>query len=303
MTVQQLFTSAPLTFESTVPRAFVHRRSVAEVLLTDSTQLDPADRFLLAAQWPRAHAYFQPRAGRHHTMLFTETVRQAAIFLAHKYFGVPLGHRFVMGEIGARVDTAALATATGTDVVVEATVGDRIHRDGNLAKYAVALTFRIDDREVGTGSGTAQVLPPAVYDLARWRTRDSDAIGSPVLGEPVSHLAVGEPNSTNVVLSPGEHWLELRIDERHHIFFDHPCDHVPGMLMLEAVAQAGRVLLGLPDAHVAELRATFRRFGEPDVPVAVVGTSLNSGDRPDAAVVFKQDGFDIASGTVTFQLD
>lgn len=44
---------------TTVPKEFVHRASVAEVMLTDWERTGQA-RFTVSAQWPRGHSFFTP---------------------------------------------------------------------------------------------------------------------------------------------------------------------------------------------------------------------------------------------------
>lgn len=56
----------------------------------------------------------------------------------------------------------------------------------------------------------------------------------------------------------------MRIDDTHPVLFDHPCDHIPGMLLLEALRQAACARLGVPEAHLVSLGATFHRFAELD---------------------------------------
>src|SRR6185437_4278026 len=49
----------------TVPSQYVHRAALAEVLLTD-WQPAGEHRFLVRAQWPRAHSLYAPLAGQRH---------------------------------------------------------------------------------------------------------------------------------------------------------------------------------------------------------------------------------------------
>lgn len=301
MTVQQLFTRPSLSYETTVPRSLVHRHSIAEVFLTDSYRVAGPDRFVLGAQWPRRHPFFTDRRdGRstHGIALFAETLRQTAIYLAHVYFDVPLLAHFVMNELTVDLEPGGIEAAD-TDALIEVTVGDKNFRDETLARYVVDLTFVVDGRVVATGHGAAQVLPPSVYDRLR-RTASTRAHARYEPDGSVTPDIASRNAGDDVVIAAGADGLELRVDPGHHIFFDHPCDHVPGMLVLEAVVQSGRVLLALPNAHAVSVHATFEKFGELDRPVRVVGMRAVGDHR--AAVLFQQDGVDIATGTVTFAI-
>ncbi|GHG96606.1 AfsA-related hotdog domain-containing protein [Streptomyces rubradiris] len=71
-----------------MPRQYVYRAAVAEVFLT-GWRADGPDTFTVAAQWPRAHAYFTPVAGRLDPLLLAETVRRTGALLAHAEYQVP----------------------------------------------------------------------------------------------------------------------------------------------------------------------------------------------------------------------
>ncbi|MFE2915248.1 AfsA-related hotdog domain-containing protein, partial [Kitasatospora indigofera] len=63
--------------------------------MTDGVDLGEG-RFLVAAQWPRDHALYHPDgAGLSDPLLFAETIRQALVFVGHRFRGVPLSDRFV----------------------------------------------------------------------------------------------------------------------------------------------------------------------------------------------------------------
>src|SRR3954466_6506532 len=68
---------------TTVPKEFVHRAAVAEVMLTDWQRTDEA-HFKVAAQWPRSHSFFTPsEAGYHDPLIAAETIRQVGTLLGH----------------------------------------------------------------------------------------------------------------------------------------------------------------------------------------------------------------------------
>ena len=86
---------------TTVPKEFVHRAAVAEVMLTSWKRQDDT-RFTVTAQWPRAHSFFTPSGdGLHDPLIAAETVRQVGSLLAHAEYGVPLGHHSTGRSKGA----------------------------------------------------------------------------------------------------------------------------------------------------------------------------------------------------------
>lgn len=289
-----------LGFESTVPRRLVHRRSIAEVFLTECISTDIQDTYIIGAQWPRAHPFYESVHNRHDIMLLAETLRQAAIFLAHTRYRVPLTSRFVMQRL--RVETSSNALRIGeapSDVRIDVVVSRILRSHSALKQFTVTLRFTIGDHVVGSGVGIANVMTPAVYDQLRWKSRQHHDIGQAVCSEPITPRAAGRSRPSDVVLSshPRENVWQLRTDTRHPILFDHPCDHVPGMSVLEAFRQVAHACSDMPDACIDELDVTFVQFTELDEQTLVI-TRLDAGTTSFVRIALRQAGSDVAHGSV-----
>jgi hypothetical protein len=264
----------PARLTATVPREYVHRAAVAEVLLTGWRPRRGG--FALTAQWPRGHSFFLPQPGpRYDPLIVAETVRQAGLLLAHAEFGVPLGHRFLMRELGFTADPEALRLGPAPAELDLAVTCSDIGRSGRHLK---AMRYRVDIRqdERWTAGGTAwfACTSAAVYQRLRKESRDSAA--RPVLTEPVRPELVGRVSARDVVLSPADdedrptegaarRW-RLRVDQAHPVLYDHPVDHVPGMLLLEAARQAGQAICAPRRVIPAALHSSFQKYVEPDQP-------------------------------------
>ncbi|MEV6481661.1 ScbA/BarX family gamma-butyrolactone biosynthesis protein [Streptomyces sp. NPDC051576] len=266
---------AGLTFDRTVPRQLVHRASVTEVFLTDGAQV-AADRFLVGAQWPRQHAFHHPdESGHIDFMLLAETLRQAGIFLIHRFYDVPLNHHFVFKSLDLRVDDPAAlrvrATPLGAvlDVTVTATAPGSRRFDARLD-----ITVEVDGRPCAYGSLAVVVVDARRYELLRNRGRELDLDASPSTPaappSPATTPVIAGRRHTDVLLrttaDPAD-WL-LHIDLHHPGYFEHPSDHVPGMMLLEAFRQAGHLTAG-PGFRLASLRSRFMSFGELCRPVLI----------------------------------
>ncbi len=70
----------------------------------------------------------------------------------------------------------------------------------------------------------------------------------------------------------------LLVDETHPYFFDHPLDHVSGILMLEGLLQLVETTGTTRDGFVRNLRLTFPRFCEKADPVALEVTVGHEGE-------------------------
>ncbi|MEU2228333.1 ScbA/BarX family gamma-butyrolactone biosynthesis protein [Streptomyces sp. NPDC018347] len=280
---------------TTVPREYVHRAAVSEVFLT-GWRADPVGApdpsFTVTAQWPRSHALFAREGGYQDPMLLLESVRQTGSLLAHAEFGVPFGHQFVMSDLTAHAEPALLVSGpTPTEPELRTVCRDITRRDGRLTAMRYDVTVLRDGVPLGTATAAFRCMSPAVYRRVRGE-RPTLARGA--TPPAVAPFAVGHTSARHVVLAvpepappaptrphlriqpwaqprarpvPGARgrW-ELRVDTAHPTYFDHPVDHVPGMVLLEAARQAAHASTGLPDALVLGVRGAFARYAELDAP-------------------------------------
>lgn len=80
---------------------------------------------------------------------------------------------------------------------------------------------------------------------------------------------------TRVSLGAERASAEIVVDESDPYFFDHPLDHVPGILLLAAIEELARAVAG--DVWLSTMTLQFRRFCEKDRPVAIALEVRGSG--------------------------
>ncbi|MFF8278061.1 ScbA/BarX family gamma-butyrolactone biosynthesis protein [Streptomyces lateritius] len=264
-------TDARVRPTTTAPREYVHRAALAEVFLTaDWSRTDEA-HFTLNAQWPRGHSFFGPVGGTHYDpMLAAETIRQVGALLAHVGFDVPLGHQFLMWELNYRVHPARLPVGGApAELRLDVTCSDIRRRAGRLTGLRYEVVLSENGREIAGGDARYTCTSPEVYRRLR-----ADRLAEPLAAPapptaPVAPRRVGRRDDFDVVLSPTERddrW-RLRVDTRHPILFDHPGDHIPGMVLLEAARQAVHTLA--PEGRAVlpvAMDAAFHRYAEFDSP-------------------------------------
>ncbi|OLF09955.1 ScbA/BarX family gamma-butyrolactone biosynthesis protein [Actinophytocola xanthii] len=295
--------AADLSFESTVPRAMVHRHAVSEVFLTDSARLSESE-YLVAAHLPTTHAFFGDLVHNGHAdpQFFVEVSRQACVLLAHRYYGVPRGYGFVFRRSTTEVvDRAALRLSPSpARVVLRVEVRDVEYRQGTAHLMDLALVAEVDDRPAIRFTGTQLMLPRETFAVLR-AAHTARLVPGRQDGPPLHPGRVGRTDPRNVVLSPGpaEGVFELVVDQTHPVFFDHPQDHVPGLLLVEAFQQAAFAALGPePAPELVSLDLAFDRFVELGVTVRV-HTEVAPGAGPRAvAVRLVQAGDTAATATV-----
>lgn len=240
--------AAGLNCLQTVPRQLVHRAAVAEVFLMDALQLD-RDRFLVAAQWPRDHALYCPDpAGLSDPLLFAETIRQSLVYLAHRFHGVALTHRFVGREVEfhitdpepLRVGRQPLAP------VLEARWTWLACRPPQRYEMRLEVELVIGGRPCGRGAMHVICLDQRRYDVIRRRSggRPESGLHPGDTFTRVASAEVGRLRAKDSLLEQDEtggRW-RMRPDPGHPILFDHPSDHIPMMVALEGFRQVGHVI-------------------------------------------------------------
>jgi hypothetical protein len=266
-----LSSADPVLFQQTVPRQLVHRAAVSEVFVTDVCVIGETT-FQIGAQWPRSHGFFGPKALFHDPMLLAETIRQATLAIAHQVFAVPLNTNFILQEIVYSITEDGLRLdGRPADIVLAAGAHDIRRRGGELAGMRVEYSVYRDMKRVGSGDIGWRCVTPASY--ARLRGDRCCLRWTPAgLPAPVDPRLVGRDKEADVVLAATDQedrWL-LRVDQSHPVMFDHPVDHVPGMVAMEAARQAALLQTGRPDAIPVLGSFTFTRYIELDLPCTVL---------------------------------
>ncbi|MFI2689173.1 ScbA/BarX family gamma-butyrolactone biosynthesis protein [Streptomyces sp. NPDC018584] len=290
---------SPLT--TTVPKEFVHRAGVAEVMLTDWLREDDL-HFSVAAQWPRGHAFFTSVAGCHDPLLAAETIRQAGSLLAHAEFNVPLDFQFVMWDLKLETYPEHLAIGGApASLDMDVTCRDAKWRNNTLAGLHYDVVMYRDGQVAAVGSAGFTCMPPKVYHRVRGG-RLAGTVRALPLTAPTAPQTVGRVSPMDVVLSATsreDRW-QLRVDTNHPVLFEHPVDHVPGMMLVEAARQAAIATSGsrsLPLSFASE----FMRYIELDEPCFIEARRIPE-DNTQVLVTASQNGELAFSCVVTMGL-
>lgn len=242
---------ASLKFLQPVSRQLVHRAAVAEVFITDALQVSKG-RFLVGAQWPRDHALYYPDAqGMSDPLLLTETVRQALVYLAHEYCGIPLGHRFVGSDTHFEItDHEALVVGdTPLHVTLDVQWSWVANRPPRRFGMQVDAVVSVAGRECARAGLSVYAVDERLYRRLRWRGtegqgRDETARVGHSAATRLPAADVGRLRAKDSVLGRTEagEW-RLLVDLHHAVLFDHPGDHIPLMVTLEGARQLGHRLV------------------------------------------------------------
>lgn len=253
-----------------IPRHLVHKAAQAEVLLC-GWQKKGDDSFAVPAQWPRTHSFYTPVRDLHDPMFFAESVRQTVPLVSHIGYEAPLDHRQIWDHFRCSLIPEMLGhTLQPVDCDLLLNCSDVVRRAGRLGGLTMHVTAVRDGRRLGVATTRFASQAPAVYRRLRGPRADAALAMSHAvpLPAPLAPEELGRINPQDVVLAPGksqQHW-QLRVDVTHPVLFDHPVDHIPGMLLLEAARQATHATLHPQQIVLTGLDARFTRFVEFDAP-------------------------------------
>ncbi|WP_423918681.1 ScbA/BarX family gamma-butyrolactone biosynthesis protein [Frigoribacterium sp. 2-23] len=265
-----------IEIDQLAPGRFVHRRQLREVLLTPAVQTS-ACTFVMGAQWPREHAFYTTDFTRPDSALVAETIRQSTILLAHTMYDVPLTAAFLMPAMSG--STYPAETPWSEDQLVVSSTVTRIAR-GRDAVTALRNEVVIEGagHVLARGHGDARIVEQATYERLRaGRTKRPSAPGRRRVSARSSILSWRANREATVT-----------VDEFDPVFFDHPLDHVPGMLLLEAVRQGIREQFPGWDVDLSSFDLSFRRIAEFDLPLVLDVSAGPEGADMEFAVRVRQ---------------
>jgi 2-oxo-3-(phosphooxy)propyl 3-oxoalkanoate synthase len=295
---------------TTVAREYVHRAALAEVFLTGWHEESP-DAFTVTAQWPRFHSFYADEGARYDPMLLCETIRQTFPLLAHAAYGMPLGHALSWSRFRYSLDPRELAIRERpAELDLRVRCHDIRYRGSVPTRMSMSAEVYRDGRLTAVTGTSFGCHSRAVYERLRRGRTDAGALmqtaaASLVHGGEAPALT-GRTRPRDVVVTPADPQggRSLRIDTGHPIFFDHPLDHAPGMLVLEAIRQCAHT--ELPEtspAMVTRMDTTFNQYVELDSPCRLhVSTTATDRTGTTVRVEAAQNGRTAFSATADVAL-
>ncbi|MEV0248881.1 AfsA-related hotdog domain-containing protein [Nocardia sp. NPDC050712] len=288
-------TTAGLAFEQLAPRALAHRRALAEVYVADTAPAGDGG-YLAAIQLPRAHSLWFDRLVRYHDPLCAvEAIRQSLLVIGQRHLEVPADAPASLQQLSIEVEDLD-AFRDNEREPLEGLVRLRSDEDaagpGYYRNLSFEATLTIGAARAMTVRGSGITFPRDAYEEFRGLQRAQRPATAPLPpARPLDPALVGRRDPRNVVLADGRDDIPLVIvDQAHPTFFDHPYDHVPGPLLLEAFRQAAvhaattAGALATPVAAPMAISAEFTGFAELDAELTYWAEFESTADPDDIAV-------------------
>ncbi|SEK59532.1 AfsA-related hotdog domain-containing protein [Streptacidiphilus jiangxiensis] len=271
----------------------VHRPDSLEGLMSGTTAAVPQE-FGISVPLVVDHPVRNEGSRRHELHGPVETLRQGALFVAHRYFRVPAERPVVFAatELTVTEPDAWLRGPDGSghlemDLLLEpADVVGGVPRG-----LECRADLRIDGRDCGRATARLVFLMPKVYQNHRQRGRvlsRADVRQGPQVmarSDRPQPSEVGRVDPADVVIGHGgideDDTLTVQVltEPGHPLHAGGATDHVPSAVLLEASRQTAfwhAASLGgfVPaDCLLTEWAASFQGFAEPDLPLHCTSTA------------------------------
>ncbi|WP_169925437.1 AfsA-related hotdog domain-containing protein [Sanguibacter antarcticus] len=275
------------TFDRPVDRSMVHRRAAAEVFLTGAHQISQRE-WAFDVQISRGHVLVPPHTSEIPLTLCIEALRQMGLYMAHSGYAIPTDWAFTLQKTtfawlpDARV---AFPEFGPLELTTHLVVTGETLRKGTVSGLEASLEFYVGTEKVAVGTGELRCISPVHYRALR-------------RGAPAPHDVVRryDPTPVRELRETPDGYLGLvGYNHANPFFFDHPVDHVPGMLLLHTMTHLFDLTFPLLTARSVDL--TCDSFPEFDPPVSF--RTVRGADGTTLDVVFSQNGREIAEGRVT----
>lgn len=280
--------SSSLSFNRTVPRDLVHRRSVSQVFLTDIKRMT-ADRVRIGAQLPTSHAFFHDHVDSDSldSLLLMEICRQANLATAH-VLEVPRDTVLVSQEFHISEISTELPFNESINIEIDSEFEWTKFRRGIPRAGECRQCLYVNNMPICRYSGKGVLIDKSeLENLRRGEKVDAvkftDSFSDVVHSNAVPPQMVGRRDPLNVVLSdlsksPKEFSAVISPRWTNKALFDHSYDHLTMQVVIEACRQIALIAyfdycsLSKSDRmlpSICNVFGSFKGFAELDSPAYV----------------------------------
>ncbi len=259
-------------YTQNVEKYLVHKAFNSEVFLTDSHRLDESS-FEIAAFLPRAHTYYNDTqdSTRHDVSTLLEVFRQCSILVAHKFYGVALNSKFIFDSADFKVlhNEILENSPQSYQSIIKITILQVKHKRGNNYGLLLDMQLFIDSKKYATKIMDMSWFAPKIYEKLRGKVANENY--TPLDNHQISSKSLGRNATTNIVITQflqESQYFQTTIipNQAHPAFFDHPLDHIPASLLIEASRQSSLLAirdlyhLTPTDVYVSGIKIDFKAF-------------------------------------------
>lgn len=305
-----------LTYHRAVDRKLLHRSTDTDIFVTDGRAVP--NGYVVAARLPLTHPYYWDHLTGPPAidpMLLLECCRQAETYGGHVFQGIGFDRKFILRSWSMRLFGIPMLPEGGQPARLSLIVAVRGRRTDGRPPSALTYdtTITIGGHPIGRVTIEVGYLSAAAYRYLR-NTRRAPVLSTEVTATPatIAPELTGRHNPANVLLRDvladnGCARATIRRPVDNRTMFEHPHDHLPGMVLTEAARQLCVLADHTLDADsparttVTAFDLSFARYAELDTPtsVEVRPGQRRTGGSHTYAVAFQQSGDVIADGWIS----
>lgn len=272
MTTQGIAIQWEANYAQSVEKHLVHKAFNSEVFLIDSHRLDE-NTFEIAAFLPRSHIYYNDtqNSTRHDVSALLEVFRQCSIFVAHEFYGVALNSKFIFDSADFKVlhNEILENSPQSYQSIIKITILQVKHKRGNNYGLLLDMQLFIGSKKYATKIMDMSWFAPKIYEKLRGKVANENY--TPLDNHQISSKSLGRNATTNIVITQflqESQYFQTTIipNQAHPAFFDHPLDHIPASLLIEALRQSSLLAirdlyhLTPTDVYVSGIKIDFKAF-------------------------------------------
>ena len=278
-------TEAPLSFERTVDPREVWSLSPETTYVTDWHYDPDGDVFDIAARLPRAHLRYSDTPHPYPDMvLLSQIVSQAGVIVVAQLLDVALDSTFLLRRLAITLDPleANVLSRDATRLTLKTDSEGtwfKVRRTGTPPTGSMIAHCALEGRPCGTLEVQGIWVNDRTYQDFRRMGGGAEPEPLPAeAAEPEPHTGRSLPRNRAISRlqngeGPGRYAGTVLVDEDDPTFYERPLDHVPGLLLLDAVKQGTTAAVcrerSVPASRVVVDSAEFlfSRFAELHAPV------------------------------------
>lgn len=285
-------------FVRTISRDLTHKRLIENVYVTSMYRATER-KFLCGAYLPHANTYLNNMKFHASDVMLkiVEIGRQIGTAVCHEFMGVGQNSAFILNDVFMETLPGWLETdwSVHDSLISQLTVTRCDYgRDGQLRSIRADAVNQVGGRAVCRGYSDWSIQSVERYrrmrDIARSKyLRHTGAAEED--GIPRDSIRISSRSPLKGSVLNDDLWIRgngrtfiatLKVDQTNRFFFDHPNDHVPGMLMFEGMRQlaldvAGRLSReGEATPRITEVAVGFGSFAELDHSVEIAAHLLEA---------------------------
>lgn len=258
----------PLSCSKSLDKKILHRIHDSEVFLSKCVLISE-NSFSALANIPNYHEYYLDHLNNQFDPLFLlECARQAETYIAHTYYDVPLSNKFILNNWSLKCTDDFKTNPANYNCYLNLKIFaydskklknqlyqqkykiDVFNQDSFIASIYIAVTY-VTDSSYKRIRGNCQ---EKISKFNSMKSQERCNIINPKLisRSLYKNVVISEP------LIQQELCVLLHVDFNNISYFDHPQDHYPAMLLLEAGRQLSLLYLNITKRNIPSI--IFKSF-------------------------------------------